>query len=205
MGLGHVCFSTASPAVRTTSTMRSTEPQGFGLSPARVSRRSVMKNSASSSCGSFEISFYTVSTEGNSSPLYSINQSARLCLFSLVRAAGAAFAIFACTLALSPTMHGSAVYTGGAHARAPPPLAMHRRPCAGGPRRTERRHEGRGSVRDDATPAAAGSVLLFKDSFTRASPSCAETAKVPRPAMHLHVVGLQVLTRCRQCTFNSGS
>ena len=47
VGLGHVCFSTASPAASTTYTTRSTEPQGFRLSPARVSHRSVMKNSAS--------------------------------------------------------------------------------------------------------------------------------------------------------------
>ena len=33
--------------------------------------------------------------------------------------------------------------------------------------------------------SVAGAMLLFH-SFTRAAPACAETAKVPRPAMHLH-------------------
>ena len=93
VGLGDACFSTASPAVRTTSTMRYTEQKGFGLSPARVWRRSVMKNSASTSCGSFKISFYTDPTEANSSPLNLINWSARLCLLSLLGADGVAFAI----------------------------------------------------------------------------------------------------------------
>ncbi len=76
--------------------------------------------------------------------------------------------------------------TGGAHARAPsacdapPPLCRRAR-------RTEPRREGRRSVRGDATPAAAGSVRrqAVHHSFTRASPSCAETAEVPRPAMLL--------------------
>ena len=64
---------------------------------------------------------------------------------------------------------------------------MHHRPCAGGPRRTERRRGGRRSVRDDATPTAAGSVRrqAVHHSFTRASPSCAKTAEVPRPAILL--------------------
>ena len=117
-GFGHVCFSTALPAVRTTYTTRSTEPQGFGLSPARVSRRSVMKTSASSSCGSVKISFYTDPTEANSSPLYSIPRSARLCLLSLLGADGAAFSIFACGLA-EPSRGSCVPCTGGAHARAP--------------------------------------------------------------------------------------
>ena len=126
-GLGHVCFSTALPAVRTTYTTGSTEPRGFELSPARVSRRSVMKKSASSSCGSIKISFYTDPTEANSSPLYSINWSARLCLLSLLGADGAAFSIFACGLA-EPSRGRCVPCTGGAHALtpsacdAPPPL-----------------------------------------------------------------------------------
>ena len=79
VGLGHACFSTALPAVRTITTSRSTKPHGFGLSPVRFPRCSVMKNSASSSCGSVKISFYTYPTEANSSPFYSIEQSAPVC------------------------------------------------------------------------------------------------------------------------------
>ena len=120
-----------------------------------------MKKSASTSCGSVKISFYTYPSEANSSPLYSINRSARLCLLSLLGADGAAFAMLrAASLSPSEEAVCRSAFT-GAHARAPSACDGHR-PGARGPRRTERRRGGRRSVRGDATPAAAGSVLLFK-------------------------------------------
>ena len=56
--------------------------------------------------------------------------------------------------------------------RAPPPRAMHLRPCAGGPRRTERRRGGRRSVRGDATPAAAGQYFCSTQLHARLSVVC---------------------------------
>ena len=79
-----------------------------------------MKNSASTSCGSVKISFYTYPTEAKSSPINSINRSARLSLISLLGADGAAFAILHAA-ALSPSEAG--VCRSHVLTRAPPPRA----------------------------------------------------------------------------------
>ena len=195
MGLADACVSTASPAVRTIATIRSTEPQGVGLSPARFPRCSVMKNSASSSCGSVKIFFCTALIEANFSPLYSIIRSARLCLLSLLGAAGAAFSILRAA-ALSPSEPFTHMLT-----RAPSSACGGHRPGAGGPRRTERHRGGRRSVTTSASAGQYDSGMLFT------AASRAPLRRVLRPQRcrarpYTARVALHVLTRgCRAHSF----
>ena len=153
-----------------------------------------MKNSASSSCGSVKIFFCTALIEANFSPLYSIIRSARLCLLSLLGAAGAAFSILRAA-ALSPSEPFTHMLT-----RAPSSACGGHRPGAGGPRRTERHRGGRRSVTTSASAGQYDSGMLFT------AASRAPLRRVLRPQRcrarpYTARVALHVLTRGCRCTF----
>ena len=145
--------------------------------------------------GSVKIFFCAALTEANFSPLYSIIRSARLCLLSLLGAAGAAFSILRAA-ALSPSEPFTHMLT-----RAPSSACGGHRPGAGGPRRTERHRGGRRSVTTSASAGQYDSGMLFT------AASRAPLRRVLRPQRcrarpYTARVALHVLTRgCRAHSF----
>ena len=123
-----------------------------------------------------------------------IIRSARLCLLSLLGAAGAAFSILRAA-ALSPSEPFTHMLT-----RAPSSACVGHRPGAGGPRRTERHRGGRRSVTTSASADQYDSGMLFT------AASRAPLRRVLRPQRcrarpYTARVALHVLTRGRRCTF----